>query len=96
MNFSKSVYAYIIILVLFIIWMFFLDTHSWLIHHQLNKEINKLELQKEALEKVIKEDKKEIKLLNNPDSLEKFAREKYRHKKENETIFIIETDDSIN
>tara|TARA_Y100001970_G_scaffold8326_1_gene9673 strand:+ start:4378 stop:4668 length:291 start_codon:yes stop_codon:yes gene_type:complete len=95
MNFSKSVYAYIIILVLFIIWMFFLDTHSWLIHNELNKEINKLELQKEALEKIIEEDKKEIKLLNNNDSLEKFAREKYRHKKENETIFIIENNDSV-
>ena len=96
MKFTKSIYTYIIILILFIVWMFFLDTHSWLIHHQLNKEINKLELQKEALKKVIKEDKKEIKLLNNPDSLEKFAREKYKHKKENETIFIIETNDTIN
>ena len=96
MKFTKSIYTYIIILILFIVWMFFLDTHSWLIHNQLNKEINKLELQKEALEKVIKEDKKKIKLLNHPDSLEKFAREKYKHKKENETIFIIETNDTVN
>jgi len=28
--------------------------------------------------------------LNNIDSLEKFAREKYMHKKKNETILIIE------
>ena len=96
MKFTKSIYTYIIILILFIVWMFFLDTHSWLIHNQLNKEINKLELQKEALKKVIKEDKKEIKLLNHPDSLEKFAREEYKHKKENETIFIIETNDTVN
>ena len=95
MNFSKSVYAYIIILVLFIIWMFFLDTHSWLIHNELNKEIKKLELQKDALEKIIEKDKTEIELLKNPDSLEKFAREKYKHKKEDETIFIIETNDSV-
>ena len=96
MKSTKYIYTYIIILILFLIWMFFLDTHSWLIHNELNKEINKLELQKDALEKIIEEDKKEIKLLNNPDSLEKFAREKYRHKKDNETIFIIETNDSVN
>ena len=95
MKFAKSIYTYLIILILFLIWMFFLDTNSWLIHNELNKEIKKLELQKDALEKIIKKDKTEIKLLNNPDSLEKFARENYRHKKENETIFIIENNDSI-
>ena len=36
-------------------------------------------------------DKKTIKQLQNKDSLERFARENYGHKKENETIFIIET-----
>ena len=95
MKFVKSIYTYLIILILFLIWMFFLDTHSWLIHNELNKEIKKLELQKDALEKIIEKDKTEIELLKNPDSLEKFARERYRHKKDNETIFIIETNDSI-
>ena len=95
MKFAKSIYTYLIILILFLIWMFFLDTNSWLIHNELNKEIKKLELQKDALEKIIEKDKTEIKLLNNPDSLEKFARENYRHKKENETIFIIENNDSV-
>lgn len=95
MKLTKSIYTYIIIFVLFIAWMFFLDTHSLLIHKQLNKEIKKLKLQKEALEKVIEDDENQIKLLNNPDSLERFAREKYKHKKENETIFIIEFNDSI-
>ena len=95
MKFVKSIYTYLIILILFLIWMFFLDTHSWLIHNELNKEIQKLELQKDALEKIIEKDKTEIELLKNPDSLEKFAREIYKHKKDDETIFIIETNDSI-
>ena len=34
-----------------------------------------------------------VKKLNNIDSLESFARESYGHKKENETIYIIETQD---
>ena len=95
MKSKKYIFTYIIILILFLVWMFFLDTHSWLIHNELNKEIKKLELQKDALEKIIQKDKTEIELLKNPDSLEKFAREKYRHKKDNETIFIIETNDSV-
>ena len=53
MKFAKSIYTYLVILILFLVWMFFLDTHSWLIHNELNKEIKKLELQKDALEKII-------------------------------------------
>lgn len=83
------------ILLLFLIWMFFIDTHSWKIHSELNKEIEQLELQKEALQKIIVNDKATIEQLKNTDSLERFARENYGHKKEKETIFIIETEDSL-
>jgi cell division protein DivIC len=75
--------------------MFFLDANSWIIHSELSKEIQKLELQKKAVQKLIKKDTKEVKLLQNNDSLERFAREYYKHKRENETIFIIEFEDSI-
>jgi cell division protein FtsB len=34
-------------------------------------------------------------VLQNQDSLERFARENYGHKKSNETIFIIEPNDSL-
>jgi len=44
---------------------------------------------------VIEKDTKTIKQLQNKDSLERFAREKYGHKKENETVFIIELKDSL-
>tara|TARA_A200000113_G_C8847465_1_gene349102 strand:+ start:1382 stop:1708 length:327 start_codon:yes stop_codon:yes gene_type:complete len=79
----------------FLIWMLFIDTHSWTIHSELNQEIEKLELEKEALKAVINADQKMIDQLQNKDSLERFAREQYGHKKENETVFIIETQDSI-
>ena len=80
----------------FIIWMVFLDTHSLIIHSELNKEIEELEVEKKALKEIIKNDKKIIKQLNNIDSLERFAREQYGYKKLNETIFIIENTDSLN
>ena len=92
---KKSYLLYIGILIGFIIWMLFLDTHSWRIHSELNDEINQLELEKEALTKVIAKDKNTIKQLQNEDSLERFAREQYGHKKKNETIFIIKPSDAL-
>ena len=96
MNFKKVklkspyLYAYIIISVFFLVWMIFLDTHSLLVHLELSKEIENLNERKKFLESEIKKDNKLIIDLNNIDSLEKFAREKYKHKKNNETILIVE------
>jgi cell division protein FtsB len=90
-SFKRSYYVYAGILVGFIIWMVFIDTHSWNIHSELNSEIERLEQEKEALKLIMSSDKKTFKQLQNIDSLEHFARENYGHKKENETIFIIET-----
>jgi len=47
------------------------------------------------LTKVIAKDKNTIKQLQNEDSLERFAREQYGHKKKNETIFIIKPSDTL-
>ncbi len=97
-NFKSSkrlIFIYGGIILGFIIWMVFLDTHSLIIHSELNKEIEELEVEKKALKEIIKNDKKTIKQLNNIDSLERFAREEYGYKKQNETIFIIENTDSL-
>ena len=90
-SFKSSYYVYAGILFGFIIWMVFIDTHSWNIHSELNSEIERLEQEKEAIKLIMSSDKKTFKQLQNIDSLERFARENYGHKKENETIFIIET-----
>tara|TARA_B100000963_G_scaffold321654_1_gene305114 strand:+ start:33707 stop:33925 length:219 start_codon:yes stop_codon:yes gene_type:complete len=71
--------------------MIFLDTHSLKTHFNLNNEIDELENQKENISKMIEEDNASIKKLEKIDSLESFARENYGYKKENETIYIIET-----
>ena len=76
--------------------MGFLDTNSFKIHNELNNEIEKLEEQKKALINIINQDKRSLKQLNNKDSLEHFARENYGHKKEDETIFLVEFKDSLN
>ena len=81
---------YILISVVFFIWIFFIDSNSILVNIKLNKEISELKERKDILENQIQMDRKIISNLQNPDSLEKYAREKLYMKKENEEIFIIE------
>ena len=51
---------YFIIIVSFIIWMLFFDSNSYLVHRELNKNILKLEKQKDFYKEGIKEDTKEL------------------------------------
>jgi cell division protein DivIC len=81
---------YVIVLVFFIVWMFFLDNYSYIEHRDLNKQIEELEDNKKYYQDEIKKDQENIKLLKSPDQIEKYAREKYYMKRENEDIYIIE------
>ncbi|HPE83430.1 MAG: septum formation initiator family protein [Aequorivita sp.] len=86
---------YVLILILFITWMIFFDTNSYLIHSELDNDINALEENAEFYQKEINQDKSFIKKMEDSNEMEKFAREKYYLKKENEDIYIIEHEDSI-
>lgn len=86
---------YVLILILFIIWMLFFDTNSYLIHHELDNDINGLKDNKEFYQEEINKDKVFIKKMEDSNEIERFAREKYYLKKENEDIFIIEHEDSL-
>jgi cell division protein FtsB len=83
---------YVIILSIFIVWMGFFDENSLLNHHEFNKEIEKLDNEKKYYESQINQDKELINKLKDKEQLEKFAREEYNMKKENEDIYIIEYD----
>lgn len=76
----------------FLSWILFFDTYSYLEHRNIDKEIDKLQEQKEYFQGEIQRDKKAIKGLKSGDATEKYAREKYYMKRENEDIFIIEFD----
>lgn len=86
---------YVIILTIFVIWMVFFDTNSLLTQLQLRKEIKALKKQKEYLQKEIAKDTALMKRLRNDKELEKFARETYYFKKDNEELYIIEYEDSL-
>ena len=51
---------YVIVLTGFVVWMVFFDTNSFLIHRELNQEIEKLEKKREFLKVEIEKDKKII------------------------------------
>ena len=84
---------YIFTSLVFFIWIFFIDSNSVLVNLKLSNELNELKERKLLLERQIEIDKQIIANLNNPDSLEKYAREKLYMKKENEKIFIIDIKD---
>ena len=81
---------YLIVLVFFVVWMLFLDNTSYMEHRVLNKELEELEDNKKYYQDEIKKDDENIKLLKNPDQIEKYAREKYYMKRDSEDIYIIE------
>ena len=86
---------FILIFIGFAIWMLFFDANSWLIHRELNNEIDDLNTEKAYYQREIEKDRKAIKELQSEKGVEKMAREKYYMKKENEDIFIIEYEDSL-
>lgn len=93
LSYLKNIF--VIILIVFTIWMIFFDKNSLLIHKELNKEIDKLDSEKEYYRKEMKKDNAILKELRSDEGLEKFAREEYYMKRKNEDIFIIEYQDSI-
>jgi cell division protein DivIC len=78
----------------FIVWMLFLDTNNLIQRVKTISHINKLQEQKDYYEKRIQEDKEKLnELRSDKKKLEKFAREQYLMKKENEEIFVILVDE---
>jgi len=86
---------YVLVIIFVTVWLLFLDNYSYIEHRVLDKQINELEDNKEYYIQEIKKDSTSIKQLNNPDQIEKYAREKYYMKRDNEDIYIIEFEDEI-
>jgi len=83
---------FVLIFIPFMIWMLFFDENSYLVHRKFNSEIKDLESTVSFYKTKIAQDKATIMKLNDSLQLERFAREQYLMKKENEEIYIIEFD----
>jgi len=80
---------FILIGLLFVLWMLFFDSNSYLNHKRLSNTIDQLEKDQRHYKEEIRKDSIALNELSNPEGLEKYAREKYHMKKENEEIFLI-------
>ena len=81
---------YLILFLLFILWVIFIDDYNLINQNKIKNTVDDLKSQKEFYINEIKSDSTELyQLQNNPAEQEKFAREKFLMKKENEDIFII-------
>jgi cell division protein DivIC len=84
---------YTLIAAFFVVWMTFFDRNDFISQYSYRQELNKLESDREYYQAEIEKNKKEAhELMSDPDNLEKFAREKYLMKKEDEDIFLIVKD----
>lgn len=85
---------YILTLLVFFIWILFFDQNNLVDRYVSSRNIRQLERDKKYFIERIREDSTRLnQLRTDNDNLEKFAREQYLMKRENEEIFIIEFED---
>ena len=81
---------YIVTIIIFIIWILFIDTYDIMSQLNMNRQVQQLQGQKEYYQKEIFKDSTALhKLTNDKKEQERFAREKFLMKKKDEDIFII-------
>ena len=90
-NWLKNRYAYSI--VIFVIWVSFIDQNNVMTQYSYLSELKILKGEKEYFNEAIKKTSQELDdLTKNPKTLEKFARENYFMKKEDEEVFVFTTE----
>lgn len=86
-------YRYLILFGFFSLWMLFFDSNNAFYRFSIASEVSDLEDSKALYEKQIADLKRQrTELFGNLVNLEKFAREKYMMKKDNEDLFVIVND----
>ena len=84
---------YLLALAGFVVWMLFFDEKDVFTQIKRTRELEKIENRIAFYRQEIDQTKKQIEQLDtDPAMLEKFAREKYFMKRDNEEVFIIEYD----
>ncbi len=87
----KNRYAFSIIS--FLIWVAFIDQNNIMIQYSYYSHLKTLEKEKDYFNQAIEKTSQELDdLTKNPATLEKFARENYFMKKDNEEVFVFATE----
>lgn len=81
---------YVVTTLSFIIWMTALDSNDWINRYRMGAKLRALEEEKVYYqERILEVEADRNELMGDKQLLEKFAREKYLMKKDNEDIFVI-------
>ena len=81
---------YFIVALAFIVWMLFFDKNDLISQYEYRQQVNTLKEERDFYTKETEKVTKDLdELTSNPQKLEKFAREKYLMKKDNEDVFVI-------
>jgi cell division protein DivIC len=82
---------YLITSALFVVFLMYISENDVFTMFERNKKLQNLQKSEQHLTKLINDTRQELNLLKtNNQTIEKYAREKYLMKKENEDLFIIE------
>lgn len=85
---------YALSIIVFLVWMMFFDRNDFISQYSYRQVLKKLKADNEYYQKEIEQNKKDMQeLMSDPKHLEKFARERYMMKKDNEDIFLIVYDE---
>lgn len=88
-------YRYILLFAFFGLWMLFFDSNNVFYRFAIASEVTELEESRDIYKKQISElQRQRTELFGNQNNLEKFAREKYMMKKDNEDLYVIVHDAS--
>jgi len=81
---------YFVVTVAFTVWMVFFDKNDLFSQYQYHSQLSKLKHERDFYQKETDKVHQELnELTTNKETLEKFAREKYLMKKDNEDVFVI-------
>jgi cell division protein FtsB len=84
---------YFLVSAVFLVWMVFFDRNDLFSQYEYHQQVSKLQQERDFYQKETAKVHQDLdELTSNKEKLEKFAREKYLMKKDNEDVFVIVKD----
>jgi cell division protein FtsB len=81
---------FFLVTIAFLVWMIFFDKNDLFSQYQYHQQVSKLKQERDFYKTETAKVKNDLdELSSNPEKLEKFAREKYLMKKDNEDVFVV-------
>jgi cell division protein FtsB len=81
---------FFLVAIAFLVWMIFFDKNDLFSQYEYHQQVNRLKQERDFYKTETEKVSKDLdELTSNPQKLEKFAREKYLMKKDNEDVFVI-------